>query len=132
VGGNERILVVEDEKDICESVCSTLREDGYVVVNAATLAEARAKIDAESFDAIVLDLWLPDGNGDLILRALAARTTPPAIVLASAATAAPGIARRFGVHHISKPYDLAEVVAALKTAMSQRMVPSMPPPSAPD
>jgi DNA-binding response OmpR family regulator len=66
MGGGERILVVEDEKDICESVCATLREDGYVVVSAATVAEARARIDAESFDAVVLDLWLPDGNGDLV------------------------------------------------------------------
>jgi two-component system response regulator PilR (NtrC family) len=132
MGGGERILVVEDEKDICESVCATLREDGYVVVSAATVAEARARIDAESFDAVVLDLWLPDGNGDLVLRALATRPNPPAIVLASAATAAPALARKFGVHCLRKPYDLAQMVTALKTAMTQRMVPSLPPPSAPE
>ncbi len=126
MGRSERVLVVEDEKDICASVCATLRDDGYVVVGAATLAEARARLEAESFDALVLDLWLPDGNGDQILRALAARPNPPAIVLASAATAAPGMARRFGVHYIRKPYDLADIVVALQTAVSQRMVPSLP------
>jgi DNA-binding response OmpR family regulator len=127
----KRILVVEDEDEIRGSVCGALRDDGYVVVGAATLAEARAVIDTEAFDAIVLDLWLPDGNGDLLLRSLAARPNPPAVVLASAATAAPGIARKFGITHVRKPYQLDALVQELRTAMARELRPVLPPPSTP-
>jgi len=124
-----RVLVVEDEDDIRESVCATLRDEGYEVTSAATLAETRAKLETETFDALALDLWLPDGNGDLILRALAGRASPPAVLLASAAAAAPGIARKFGVAHVRKPYDLGPFVDALKAAIANRMTPCVPPPS---
>jgi DNA-binding response OmpR family regulator len=125
----KRILVVEDEDEIRASICGALRDDGFAVVPAATLAEASALIEAESFDAIALDLWLPDGNGDLILRKLADQPKPPAVVLASAATAAPGIARKFGVTHVKKPYSLDALVDELKLAIARDLRPVIPPPS---
>src|SRR3954468_20086553 len=76
-----RILIVDDEPAIRESLAFALRRDGFDVSQAATLREARAL--SESSDLVVLDLVLPDGNGLEFLRSLRSRSDVPVIVLTS-------------------------------------------------
>src|SRR6185295_6152175 len=76
-----RILIVDDEPAIRESLAFALRRDGFDVSQAATLREARSL--SESSDLVVLDLVLPDGNGLDFLRALRSRSDVPVIVLTS-------------------------------------------------
>ena len=56
-----KILVVEDEPAIAESVAYALRRDGFAVTIAQTLAEAEAR--RKDADLVILDLMLPDGSG---------------------------------------------------------------------
>src|SRR6185503_6854612 len=56
------ILIVEDHRSLLLSVMSSLREAGWDVEGAETLAAAN-KVVAKPFDVIVLDLMLPDGSG---------------------------------------------------------------------
>jgi len=75
------VLIVDDEPAIRESLAFALKRDGFGVVEAASLKEARsATADA---DLIVLDLVLPDGNGLDFLRSLRAKSDVPVIVLTS-------------------------------------------------
>lgn len=77
----QRILVVEDEPAIAESVAYALRRDGFSVEIAGTCEEATR---AEGAELIVLDLMLPDGSGfDLIGAWRRAGRFTPIIVLSS-------------------------------------------------
>lgn len=76
------ILVVDDEPAIRESLAFALKREGFAVVEAASLKEARARLD-EHPDLVILDLVLPDGNGLDFLRALRAHSDVPVIVLTS-------------------------------------------------
>ena len=77
-----RVLVVDDEPAIRESLAFALKREGFAVLEAASLREARARVD-EQAELIILDLVLPDGNGLDFLRALRAHSDVPVIVLTS-------------------------------------------------
>ena len=77
-----RVLVVDDEPAIRESLAFALKREGLGVLEAASLREARAQVD-EKPDLIILDLVLPDGNGLDFLRALRSGSDVPVIVLTS-------------------------------------------------
>jgi DNA-binding response OmpR family regulator len=62
--------MVEDETKLAVLVCAAMRTAGFVTDHAARLSDARAYLAVGSYDAIVLDLGLPDGNGLELLRDL--------------------------------------------------------------
>ena len=65
--GNLSVLVVDDEKNITDLLQDILEDEGFSVDTASSLAEAREKISERDFEVILLDVWLPDGEGiDLI------------------------------------------------------------------
>ena len=80
------ILIVDDEADIRESLEAILREEDYAITSVGTVAEARTLLRDADFQAVLLDIWLPDGDGlDLLgqirdgqLRGAAANPRPPA------------------------------------------------------
>jgi CheY-like chemotaxis protein len=61
-----RLLCVEDHKDTCELITSTLRE--FEVVSVTTIADAIERVRQGRFDLIVVDYYLPDGTGDELCR----------------------------------------------------------------
>ena len=77
-----RVLVVDDEPAIRESLAFALKREGFGVLEAASLREARALVD-EQAELVILDLVLPDGNGLDFLRSLRSRSDIPVIVLTS-------------------------------------------------
>ncbi len=58
-----KVLIIDDEEGIREALKSILEEEGYRVKTASTLSEAKEKILEELFHVIVLDIWMPDGDG---------------------------------------------------------------------
>lgn len=58
-----KVLLVEDEKELLQSMVAFLKESGMVCEQAIDLASALEKIDLYDYDCIVLDIGLPDGNG---------------------------------------------------------------------
>ena len=63
-----KILIVEDEPSLREIMYRALVQEHYVVETAATYAEADAKVAGYSYDCILLDIMLPDGNGLRLLE----------------------------------------------------------------
>jgi DNA-binding response OmpR family regulator len=57
------ILIVEDEKQLLESMMTFLKESGMNCDKAENLAEAIGKIENNTYECIVLDIGLPDGSG---------------------------------------------------------------------
>jgi DNA-binding response OmpR family regulator len=59
----KRMLLLEDEADIAELLALALDGEGYVVDLAATVAEARTRLDTLVYTLVIADLRLPDGDG---------------------------------------------------------------------
>ncbi len=80
-----RVLVVEDDPEDATDVREALqgaRADGWIRATETTLASAQARLDAEPFDLVLLDLGLPDTDGVSGVEALCSRASPiPVIVM---------------------------------------------------
>jgi two-component system nitrogen regulation response regulator NtrX len=64
------VLIVDDEAHIRESLEAILSEEDYVITTAGTAAEALALLRDADFQAVLLDIWLPDGDGLDVLTAI--------------------------------------------------------------
>jgi len=109
-----RLLIVEDETVLRRSLVLYFEARGLDVTEAASLVEANARLDESSFDAVVLDVGLPDGSGlSLVPRADAERC----VVIS--ADPDPELLRDCGVqHYFTKPADLSNVMGAVGTVAS--------------
>ena len=64
------VLIIDDEADIRASLEAILREEDYAVTTAGTAAEALTLLRDADFQAVLLDIWLPDGDGLDVLAAI--------------------------------------------------------------
>ena len=117
-----RILVVDDDPSIRALVAEFLEDMGYAVETAGDGAEALAKVRADGFAAIVLDLMMPVMSGweflDVCGDDLVAEQVPVAVV--SAAYAPGAVASRPAVSAVlSKPFDL-DVLEAIVHRLTAR------------
>jgi signal transduction histidine kinase/DNA-binding response OmpR family regulator len=79
---NCRVLIIEDDARLSDSLLSLLREDGFEARRATSAAEALAILANERFQCLVLDLGLPDMDGlDLLQRLVEQRAEMPAVVV---------------------------------------------------
>jgi len=110
------ILVIEDDPLVREMIVSLLRDDGYSVLvsqNAGTVAK---KMEGERFDAVLLDVQLPDGNGLELISKIRSQTTAPIIIMSGrTATGDKIIGLEMGADdYIGKPFQPREMVARIK------------------
>ena len=75
------ILVVDDHVDTLEVLSRLLKSLGYAVKNATSVQEALEHASANSFDLLISDLTLPDGNGADLARQICSSRRIPAIAL---------------------------------------------------
>ena len=103
------ILIVEDNESLGRSLQVFLRGRGLDVTHAGSIGDARAQLDAGRFDAVLLDVGLPDGSGlDLLSRT----GTQRSVVMT--ANPDPDDFERCGVaHFVPKPFDLEDVFQTL-------------------
>jgi DNA-binding NtrC family response regulator len=125
-----RILVVDDDLDLRDTLRLALSERGYEVATVATAAEALKAAVPGRFDLVLLDLHLPDRGGLEILRELGARTDGlPIIVFTGDAEMASTVrAMRDGAFdYVSKPLSGAELEGHIDRAIrSRRDAPAAP------
>ena len=79
-----KILIVEDEKQLLDSILTFLKESGMNCEKAENLAEAIEKIENTNYDCIVLDIGLPDGSGLKVINEMQQKENQTAIVIVSA------------------------------------------------
>jgi DNA-binding response OmpR family regulator len=117
-----RFLLVEDNQELAEAVVSRLALDGHAVDHAGTLAGARDCLAAATYDLILLDVMLPDGDGRDFLARSRAHLDTPVIVL----TARAQISDRVGAldegadDYITKPFDFTELEARCRAVLRRR------------
>ena len=114
-----RVLLVDDEPNLRRILVEILRPAGYEVSEAGSLADARRAFAAGSWDAIVLDQKLPDGDGTALLAEMrAADPLVPVLVLTAFATVELAVsAMRAGAFDvIGKPFVPEAILAAIGRA----------------
>lgn len=79
-----RVLVVDDEVEICLLVTQYLRKLGYDVTYSLSIAEAMGKISAAPFDLLFVDLNLSDGSGYDVIKALQESNAQTKVIVISA------------------------------------------------
>lgn len=119
------VLIVEDDADVARLLGVTLLNAGYRSDWAASLVEARQRLETRSYDAITLDLALPDGNGIELLRDL--RGTPETEHLPVLVISAYCDRRRLQIgggvaeaSWLTKPIDEPSLLAALSSLLRPR------------
>lgn len=115
-----RVLLIDDEPALLESLSYSLEKNGFSPLPATTLAAAQGHLDTGAVDLIVLDLMLPDGDGFSLLEARrASGPRPPLIVLSSRSGEADRVrALESGADdYVVKPFSPREMVARIRAVL---------------
>jgi len=113
-----KILIVEDEIELSESIMFYLKNEGYICEYALTYDSAIEKITLYLYDIVVVDLNLPDGNGINIIKRLKDSNFEGGIIITSARQSLDD--RILGLNagaddYLVKPFHLAELNARIKS-----------------
>jgi two-component system response regulator RegX3 len=119
---NARILLVDDEPDILETVGWALRRDGFDVstaVNGETALETSA---SEQFDVVILDVMLPDIPGTDVCRRLREKSDVPILMLTARDAE---VDRVLGLElgaddYVTKPFSTAELASRVRAILRRR------------
>jgi DNA-binding response OmpR family regulator len=124
-----RVLVVEDQQELAETVATGLRREGMAVDVALDGAAALQSASVHDYDVVVLDRDLPEVHGDRVCTTLVERGTRARVLML---TASMGIEDRvvgLGLgadDYLPKPFAFSELVARVR-ALSRRAQPALPP-----
>jgi DNA-binding response OmpR family regulator len=114
-----KILVVDDEKNICELLSLYLIKEGYEVVCANDGEAAITKFNSEPFDIVLLDIMLPKKDGWEVCKEIRKISQTPIIMLsAKGETFDKVLGLELGADdYVTKPFDTKELVARIKSVI---------------
>ena len=121
----EKVLLVDDEKDFLSIMSERMKARGMDVSTAASAKEAIQMAGAESFDAIILDLQMPEMDGLEALKALKAQKPELQVILLTGhATIEKGVeAMKLGAMDLmEKPADLKTLAEKIKKAKAKKVI----------
>jgi DNA-binding response OmpR family regulator len=119
----ERILLVEDDPRLAEMLLEYLGQAGFGVTVAALGAAALERLNEAQYDAVILDLMLPDMDGLEVCRRLRAQSDTPVLMLTARGDA---IDRIVGLElgaddYLPKPFEPRELLARLRAIVRRRV-----------
>jgi DNA-binding response OmpR family regulator len=115
-----RVLIIEDDPGIAEGLTLTLKQAGYAVDGAATLAQARTCLSTETFDLVLLDLGLPDGDGLHWLRQMRQGGYRMPVLIMTARDGLPAKVQGLDEgadDYLVKPFQAEELLARMRVAL---------------
>jgi len=115
-----RLLVIEDQTRIAEILKNGLDRAGFTVDNVYSLADAREAIALTAYDAAILDLGLPDGDGLALLAELRPQPSRVPILVLTARDAVHDRVRGLDAgadDYVVKPFAMVELVARIKALL---------------
>jgi DNA-binding response OmpR family regulator len=118
-----KILIVEDEKALAESIETYLSQENYRCEWAANYEKALEKIQLYDYEAIILDITLPDGNGLDLLKTLKKQRNKAGILIVSARNSLDDKLSGLDLgadDYITKPFHLAELNARIKSIIRRK------------
>ena len=119
----KRILIVDDERRMCDSLMTLLNAQGYYLKTCCNGNDAMACLMAENFDLVLLDIAMEQMNGFQLMEKMANHNLdiPVIIMTGNASTASAVEALRRGAYdYLRKPFEPEELFSAVKNALNQR------------
>lgn len=118
-----KILIIEDEEELANSIAEYLSGENYLCEYASIFNEARNKIEVFNYDCILLDITLPDGNGLKILEELKKENKQDGVIIISAKNSLDD--RINGLHigaddYLTKPFHLSELTARIYSIIRRK------------
>ncbi len=118
-----KILIVEDEQDLRETIRTSLQKEMFVVETAADYFSALDKINDYDYDCILLDIMLPGGSGLDLLRELKRLHRSDSVLIISAKDSLDDKVDGLELgadDYLTKPFHLAELNARIKSLIRRR------------
>jgi two-component system nitrogen regulation response regulator NtrX len=118
-----KILIVDDEEGIRESLASILRDERYTVETVPSAEEALERISKGDVQVILLDIWLPGIDGLEALSRIQTVTRPPSVIMISGhgnVETAVRATKLGAFDFIEKPLSLEKVIVLVRNAIQQR------------
>ncbi len=114
-----RILLVDDDRAHLELLGDRLAGDGFDVSRASNGADALRRLDKAWPDLVILDLMMPEMDGQSLASRIKSRADIPILVLSADATAESktDLIAHFAEDYVTKPYDYAELVARIRRVL---------------
>jgi DNA-binding response OmpR family regulator len=118
-----KILIIEDEVDLQNSMLQFLRQENYLCEVAGSEAEAAEKIMLYDYDCILLDINLPDGSGLNILKRLKAVNKPEGVIIITARDSLDDRVEGLNLgadDYLTKPFHLSELNARVSAVIRRK------------
>ena len=115
-----KLLLIEDDASLREIMQRALKSEGYIVESAGTYFEACDKIAGYSYDCIMLDIMLPDGNGLQLLEQIKKNGNDARVIIISARDSLDDKIEGLNLgadDYLSKPFYMAELSARIKSVL---------------
>jgi DNA-binding response OmpR family regulator len=124
-----KLLIIEDEVSLNQSIVDFLSAAGYLCESVFTYKDALAKIEDHSYDCIILDLMLPDGSGLGILRHLKQDRKKEGVIIISAKGALEDKIEGIeigGDDYLTKPFHLSELSVRVSAIIRRKSFDGQP------
>src|SRR5699024_10809932 len=115
-----KILIVEDEKELADSLAESLAKEQFVVETAADFTTASQKAAIYEYDCILLDIGLPGGSGLTLLEQIKQSGKPGNIIIISAKDSLDDKLAGLNLgadDYLTKPFHIAELNARIKAVL---------------
>ena len=114
------LMLLEDDRSLIDGLDYVLRKEGYALDVATTLAEAQTLLMEQSYDLLLLDLTLPDGNGLSVCEQVRAKGSTVPIIFLTAMDEEMQVIRALdsgGDDYITKPFKLGELCSRIRAQL---------------
>ncbi len=118
-----KILIIDDDRVLAEMLVEQMEADSHDAVSAYTLADGLAHLQQSSFDVVLLDVQLPDGNGLEYIPIITASGSKPEVIIITGQGEADGAEKSVlsgAWSYIEKPYVIRELSLQLTRALQYR------------
>ncbi|HKI45833.1 MAG TPA: response regulator, partial [Balneolales bacterium] len=118
-----RVLLVEDEPYLANSLTKYLNNDGFIVDSVSTIRESHKALFSEVFDIVLLDLNLPDGDGLSLLEEIRSEYPRTAIIILTARGEDEDRVKGLNLgsdDYISKPFSMLELSARINAVIRRK------------